>query len=216
MEYNYELFDLFPKLGYELCDAKIKEPMEPHLHASSNIIGMNAITANAMDKSKLGEASFCDLFSFPSLGEKICSDNALSPICDNSNDASDILNPPAESIPYKIPMKIIERVIDNRYKGDGTVHPGDHLLFLHELCGLFKCAGISMDEVKKKLFSVSLSGKAAHWYKLLENRHSLGWEEIASLFYSKFYPPHEVHIDRNYIYNFYPRDGESISQAWGR
>ncbi|MCY5088414.1 hypothetical protein OV015_25720, partial [Salmonella enterica subsp. enterica serovar 1,4,[5],12:i:-] len=54
------------------------------------------------------------------------------------------------------------------------------------------------------------------WYKLLENSHSLGWEEIASLFYSKFYPPHEVHIDRNYIYNFYPRDGESISQAWGR
>ncbi|KAK1668975.1 hypothetical protein QYE76_057134 [Lolium multiflorum] len=150
------------------------------------------------------------------LEEIFCSDNALSPICDNSNDASDILNPPAESIPYKIPMKIIERVMDNHYKGDGTVHPRDHLLFLHELCGLFKCAGISMDEVRKKLFSVSLSGKAAHWYKLLENRHSLGWEEIASLFYSKFYPPHEVHIDRNYIYNFYPRDGESISQAWGR
>ena len=31
-------------------------------------------------------------------------------------------------------MKIIERVIDNRYEGDGTVHPGDHLLFLHKLC----------------------------------------------------------------------------------
>jgi hypothetical protein len=40
---------------------------------------MNAITANAMEKSKLGEASFCDLFSFPSLEEKICSDNTLSP-----------------------------------------------------------------------------------------------------------------------------------------
>jgi hypothetical protein len=179
---------------------------------------MNAITANAMDKSKLGEASLYknNLFCSSALEEIFCSDNALSPICDNSNDASDILNPPAESIPYKIPMKIIERVMDNHYKGDGTVHPRDHLLFLHELCGLFKCAGISMDEVRKKLFSVSLSGKAAHWYKLLENSHSLGWEEIASLFYSKFYPPHEVHIDRNYIYNFYPRDGESISQAWGR
>ena len=209
-----ELFNLFPDL--ELFDAKIKKPMEPYLHASSNVISMNAITANAMEKSKLGEASFYDLFSFPSLGEKICSDNTLSHICDNSNDACDILNPPTTSTAFEIPMKIIERVMDNRYEGDGTVHPGDHLLFLHELCGLFKCAGISMDEVRKKLFSVSLSGKAAHWYKLLENRHSLGWEEIASLFYSKFYPPHEVHIDRNYIYNFYPRDGESISQAWGR
>ncbi|KAK1664393.1 hypothetical protein QYE76_052552 [Lolium multiflorum] len=67
--------------------------------------------------------------------------------------------PGEEVIPYKIPMKIIERVVDNRYEGDGTVHPGDHLLFLHELCGLFKCAGISMDEVRKKLFVMSLSDK---------------------------------------------------------
>ncbi|KAK1616212.1 hypothetical protein QYE76_021729, partial [Lolium multiflorum] len=67
--------------------------------------------------------------------------------------------PGEEVVPYKIPMKIIERVMDNRYEGDGTVHPGDHLLFLHELCGLFKCAGISMNEVRKKLFTISLSDK---------------------------------------------------------
>jgi hypothetical protein len=47
--------------------------------------------------------------------------------------------------PFKIPMKIIERAMDNCYLGDGTVHPGDHLLFIHELCELFKCAGISMN-----------------------------------------------------------------------
>src|SRR5215203_5404049 len=127
-----ELFNLFPEL--ELFDAKIKKPMEPYLHASSDVISMSAITANAMEKSKLGEASFYDLCSFPVLGEKICSDITLSPICDNSNDACDILNPPTENIPFKIPMKIIERVRDNRYEGDGTVHPGDHLLSLHELC----------------------------------------------------------------------------------
>ncbi|KAK1626162.1 hypothetical protein QYE76_000477, partial [Lolium multiflorum] len=67
--------------------------------------------------------------------------------------------PGEEVVPYKIPTKIIERVMDNRYEGDGTVHPGDHLLFLHELCGLFKCAGISMNEVRKKLFTISLSDK---------------------------------------------------------
>ncbi|KAK1614515.1 hypothetical protein QYE76_020032 [Lolium multiflorum] len=124
--------------------------------------------------------------------------------------------PGEEVIPYKIPMKIIERVMDNRYEGDGTVHPGDHLLFLHELCGLFKCAGIAMNEVRKKLFSISLSGKAAHWYKLLKNGDSLDWEDIVPLFYSKFYPPSEIHKDRNRIYNFWPHDGESIAQAWGR
>ncbi|KAK1679228.1 hypothetical protein QYE76_040076 [Lolium multiflorum] len=75
---------------------------------------------------------------------------------------------------------------------------------------------IAMNEVRKKLFTISLSGKAAHWYKLLKNGDSLDWEDIVPLFYSKFYPPSEIHKDRNHIYNFWPHDGESIAQAWGR
>ena len=82
-------------------------------------------------------------------------------------------------------MKIAERVMDNCYFGDGTVHPGDHLLFIHELCELLKCAGITMDQVKRKLFSLSLKGRAAEWYKMLKNGRSIGWEEIVPLFYSK-------------------------------
>ncbi|KAK1647300.1 hypothetical protein QYE76_065105 [Lolium multiflorum] len=74
---------------------------------------------------------------------------------------------------------------------------------------------ISMNEVRKKLFTISLSGKA-HWYKLLKNGDSIDWEDIVPLFYSKFYPPSEIHKDRNRIYNFWPHDGESIAQAWGR
>src|SRR3954467_6793191 len=124
--------------------------------------------------------------------------------------------PPAEPNPFKIPMKIAERVMNNCYYGDGTLHPGDHLLFLHELCELFKCAGISMDQVRKKLFSISLKGKAVEWFKLLKNGRSMGWEEIVRLFNSKFYPPSETHKDRNQIYNFWLQDGESTAQAWGR
>jgi hypothetical protein len=49
---------------------------------------------------------------------------------------------PAQLDPLKIPMKIVEHVMNNCYSGDGTVHPGDHLLFILKLCELFKCAGI--------------------------------------------------------------------------
>ena len=111
---------------------------------------------------------------------------------------------------------MLQRVMNNRYVGDGTVHPGDHLLFLHELCELFKCAGISMDKIKKKLFSISLGGRAASWYKLLKDTHSLEWEDAVSLFYSKFYPSSEIHQDPNSINNFWPPEGESIAQASGR
>jgi hypothetical protein len=81
---------------------------------------------------------------------------------------------------------------------------------------LFKCAGISTGEVKSKLFSLSLKGRDAKWYKTLKDGRPIDWEEIVPLFYSKFYPSSEVHKDMNYIYNFHPHDGESIAQAWGR
>jgi hypothetical protein len=32
--------------------------------------------------------------------------------------------PPAQLDPFKIPMKIVERVMNNCYLGDGIVHPG--------------------------------------------------------------------------------------------
>jgi hypothetical protein len=121
--------------------------------------------------------------------------------------------PPAQLDPFKIPIKIGERVMNNCYSGDGTVHSGDHLLFIHELCELFKCAGISSSQVKRKLFSLSLKGRAPEWYRLLKDGPSIGREEIVPLFYSKFYPPSEIHKDQNQIYNFWPHDGESIAQA---
>jgi hypothetical protein len=73
-----------------------------------------------------------------------------------------------------------------------------------------------MNQVKRKLFSVSLKGRAAEWYKTLKDGRPIDWEEIIPLFYSKFYPSSEVYKDRNYIYNFHPHEGESIAQAWGR
>jgi hypothetical protein len=113
-------------------------------------------------------------------------------------------------------MKIVDRAMNNCYLGDRTVHPGDHLLFIHELCELFKCAGISMNQVKRRLFSLSLKGRAAEWYNTLKDGRPIYWEEIVPLFYSKFYPSSEVYKDRNYIYNFHPHEGESIAQAWER
>src|SRR3954462_8239951 len=121
---------------------------------------------------------------------------------------------PTEIVPYNIPTSIIDYVLANRYAGDR--HPSEHLLYLSQLCSLFKLAGVSREFVMRKLFAVSLIDKASDWYRLLDDSHLLDWQELMSLFYTKFYPLHEVHRDRNYIYNFRSRDGESIAQAWGR
>ena len=110
----------------------------------------------------------------------------------------------------------MEKLHANPYAGDGTIHPDMHLIYMDELCGLFKLAGLSRDEVKKKLFPLSLKGRALAWYRLLDDTDSWDWNRTKLEFHQKFYPMHLVHRDRNYIYNFWPREGESIAQAWGR
>src|ERR1041385_4572250 len=42
--------------------------------------------------------------------------------------------PPTEIVPYKIPYGIVDYVLANRYTGEG--HPGEHLLYLSQLCSL--------------------------------------------------------------------------------
>jgi hypothetical protein len=69
---------------------------------------LNTIIANAMEKSKLREASFYeyDLFSPPSMEEKIYFDDTMPPIYDNYNDEYNIFSPPTieEKISYDYNM----------------------------------------------------------------------------------------------------------------
>ena len=66
--------------------------------------------------------------------------------------------PHIECIPYKIPLGIIESVMNNCYVGDGTVHLNIHLLKLTELCEL----------LKRLLLSSSIPRKSPlAWHKLL-------------------------------------------------
>ena len=39
---------------------------------------------------------------------------------------------------------MIEKLLANPFGGDGTLHPDLHLIFVDEVCGLFKLAGIPM------------------------------------------------------------------------
>ena len=55
------------------------------------------------------------------------------------------------------------------YRGDGTLHPDMHLIYVDEVCGLFKLAGMREDVMKKKVFPLSLKGKALTWFRLCDD-----------------------------------------------
>ena len=70
--------------------------------------------------------------------------------------------------PFIFPSGITEKLLTNPFTGDGTKHPDEHLLYVDEVCGLFKLAGVSDDVAKKKVFPLSLKEDALIWYRLLE------------------------------------------------
>ena len=123
---------------------------------------------------------------------------------------------PTENIYFEIPSGMIEKLLANPFAGDGTLLPDLHLIYVDEVSGLFKLAGISDDVVKRKVFPLSLKGDALTWYRLCDDTRSWNYKRLKLEFRQKFYPMHLVHRDRNYIYNFWPREGESIAQSWGR
>ena len=67
---------------------------------------------------------------------------------------------PTENIYYEISLGMIEKLLANSYAGDGTLHPDMHLIYVDEVCRLFKLAGLPEDVVKNKVFPLSLKGKA--------------------------------------------------------
>ena len=82
------------------------------------------------------------------------------------------------------------------------MHPDLHLIFVDEVCGLFKLAGIPDDVVKSKVFPLSLKGDALTWYRLCDDTRSWNYKRLKLEFHLKFYPMHLVHHGRNYKYNF--------------
>ena len=120
-----------------------------------------------------------------------------------------------ENIYFEIPSGMIEKLLANPFAEDGTLHPDLHLIFVDEVCGLFKLAGIHDDVVKRKVFPLSLKGDALTWYRLCDDTRSWNYKRLKLEFHQKFYPMHLVHRDRNYIYNFWPREEKASLKLGG-
>jgi hypothetical protein len=67
---------------------------------------------------------------------------------------------PIENMYYEMTSGMIAKLLANLYAGDGTLHLDMHLIYVDGVCGLFKFAGLPEDEVKKKVFPLSLKGKS--------------------------------------------------------
>ena len=114
----------------------------------------------------------------------------------------------------------IEKLLANPYAGDGTLHPDMHLIYVDEVCVLFKLAGMPEDVINKKVFPLYLKGKELKWFRLCDDMVSWNYNRLKLEFHHKFYPMHLVHRDRNYIIFGLAKEkvslklGEGLSQCY--
>ena len=92
---------------------------------------------------------------------------------------------PTENTEYEIPLGMIAQLLSNPYAGDEIEHPDMHLIYVEEICGLFKLAGLPRDEAKKKVFPLSLKGKALTSYRLCDDIGSWNWNRFKLEFHQK-------------------------------
>ena len=74
-----------------------------------------------------------------------------------------------ENVYFEIPSGMIEKLLANPFAGDRIMHPDEHIIYVDEVCGLFKLAGMPEDVIKKKVFPLSLKGKALTWFRLCDD-----------------------------------------------
>ena len=81
-----------------------------------------------------------------------------------------------ENVCFEIPSGMLGKMLANPFAGDGTKRPDEHLIYVDEVCGLFKLAGVPGDVVKKKVFPLSLRGDASTWCRLCDDMSSWNYE----------------------------------------
>ena len=104
-----------------------------------------------------------------------------------------------ENVPFEVPSCMLEKLLANPFAGDGTKRPDEHLIYVDEVCGLFKLAGVPGDVVKKKVFPLSMKGDASTWYRLCDDMGSWNYKRLKLEFHQKFYAMHLVHRSQLYI-----------------
>ena len=68
---------------------------------------------------------------------------------------------------------MIGKLLANPYAGDGTLHPDLHIIYVDEVCGLFKLAGMP-----EGIFPLSLKGDALTWYRLCDDMGSWNYKRL--------------------------------------
>jgi hypothetical protein len=125
-----------------------------------------------------------------------------------------ILNLEEIGIPFEIKTSTICMVQHSPFtsKEDSNLH----LQAFIQLCHTFNMDGVTQDQMRARLFSFSLLGKALQWFHSQPAETVQNWNMLMKAFMKEYYSPGKTQSLRNKIATFVQYPTETISEAFER
>ncbi|CAO2813874.1 unnamed protein product [Amaranthus hypochondriacus] len=117
---------------------------------------------------------------------------------------------------FELHTHLIQLIERNQFGGQPSESPHDHLSDFIEKCDTININNVTEDAIRLRLFPFSLRDKAKSWFKLEPPNKYSTWEEFATGFLTKFFPPRKTFELRSEIQTFKQRPFQSYYEAWER
>ncbi|XP_074265096.1 uncharacterized protein LOC141587514 [Silene latifolia] len=127
-----------------------------------------------------------------------------------------IQRPRIQANNFEIKNALLNLVQDNQFGGGPLENPNDHLNDFLENCDMYKSNGVSDDAVRLRLFPRSLRGLAKDWLKNCDPDSFKTWDELASAFLNKYFPPSRTAKVKSELQSFTQEEDETLYEAWER
>ncbi|XP_074267358.1 uncharacterized protein LOC141590688 [Silene latifolia] len=127
-----------------------------------------------------------------------------------------IQRPRIQANNFEIKNALLNLVQDNQFGGGPLENPNDHLNDFLENCDMYKSNGVSDDAVRLRLFPRSLRGSAKDWLKNCDPDSFKTWDELASAFLNKYFPPSRTAKVKSELQSFTQEEDETLYEAWER
>ena len=134
--------------------------------------------------------------------------------CPNIVDSPSCIVHPHPNVAYEIKHSILS--ILPTFHGVSKEKPYEHIIEFDAMCSTLNRGGLSIGEVKLRLFQFSLKDKAKIWFHKLKPRSILSWDDMQKVFLNAYYPHHRTTAMRHSLTNFFQDERETIYDAWER
>ena len=130
---------------------------------------------------------------------------------------SSILAPNVNANNFELKPQLITLVQNNCSFGGGPLEdPHQHLSTFLRICNTVKTNGVPPDSYKLMLFPFSLRDKATQWLESFPRDSINNWDDLATKFLAKFYPPQRIIRLKAEVQTFTQMEAEPIHEAWER